>query len=381
MAAVIPSMKWTGSLALGILLTAMPFFILGQTTGVAIDQTDDQPMVNLTAIPHPFSIELVWSKVNEDDQYGNYALDLTRYEDIMSYKTSNVPMVVRLPLNATRYVDLNITSGSIYYYHIDVLSNSQYYNFRHAGSNEIYIRTTAIAPPAPTIMKVEPRDCGAFLKFSIPENDGGCSIVNFTVFSGRDPGNLSPLMNFRPYEIYNLGGCTVYGLENGIDNYLAVKTVNLIGPSDLSDITLVKPLPAPSDFKATAKDDGAGFITVNVTWQPPKAGYGNVTGYILTEYGLTANPRGYSFAPEQRNYSMDQYFFGGSLSYRVEALYEDGNVSYSNTTILGPFAMYEGLGDGGLSFLTLTILSVSIVTLVALIIWWGRKGKGRRRSK
>ena len=237
----------------------------------------------------------------------------------------------------------------------------------------MYIRTNATAPSVPTNFRVSAGCSEANLSWGAPVNDGGGTVYNYTVYAGANSSALSPLLNVSDYYIYWKNGYTLNNLTNGQEYYFAVQAINPVGRSNLTDMIMVKPLPSPT-LILTSEEVSWGHFNLTVTWEPPEPGYGEVVGYVLYVDGISAQTRAIEYPVGERNYSYSLSAFGNYIEFRVAAVYEDGNVSYSNMESIS-FGYYEGRC---ISYELILIPLAIIAVMVTLLLLWLRSSRRKK---
>jgi hypothetical protein len=134
----------------------------------------------------------------------------------------------------------------------------------------------------------------------------------------------------------------------------------------LTDAVSVKPLPSPH-LTVRYREESWGHFNISVSWSPPAPGHGEVVKYVLYIYGISMYPTVLEFEPGERNFSHEWSPFGELITYRVAAVYQDGNVSYSNAEEI-KFAMYEGVGFNVLG-LIFVIAVLAVMAAAAVMAW------------
>lgn len=321
------------------------------------------PAIQIMAVPHNGSILITWSPVPQDDVYGVYRLDLTR---IVSEDFSNLTVIAQLSPDATSYMDEDVVPGVTYHYWLFIMTNLDEPGYEYWTSTVIGVRADAVVPNPPMGLAVTAGSGEANLTWNEPIDDGGGTILNYTVLIGLNETDLRPVMSVPNYEHYWKRGCTVRNLTNGQVYYFAVRAVNPIGPSNMTDVVSVKPLPSPH-LTVEYREESWGHFNISVSWSPPASGHGEVVKYVLYIYGISMYPTVLEFEPGERNFSHEWSPFGELITYRVAAVYQDGNVFYSNAEEI-QFAMYEGVGFD-VSGLFFVIAVVAVMIAGALIGW------------
>jgi len=315
------------------------------------------------AVPQNGSILVTWSPVPQDDIYGVYRLNLTR---IVSEDWSNLTVIAQMPPDATSHLDEDVVPGVTYHYWLFIMTNLDEPGYEYWTSTIIGMRVDAVVPTPPMGLAVTAGDGEANLTWNEPIDDGGGTILNYTVLMGLNESDLQPVMSVLDYEHYWKRGCTVRNLTNGQVYYFAVRAVNSIGPSNATDVVSVKPLPSPH-LTVKYHEESWGHFHISVSWSPPAPGYGEVVKYVLYIYGISLYPTVVELEPGERNFSHEWSPFGELISYRVAAVYQDGNVSYSNTEDI-QFGMYEGVGFDT-SELILVIAVITVMAAAAVMAW------------
>ncbi|MHC1680349.1 MAG: fibronectin type III domain-containing protein [Methanomassiliicoccales archaeon] len=326
------------------------------------------PTIYLKVAVQEDDILITWTPVPLDDEYGVYGLNITRMREM---DWLNRTVLEELAPDATSFLDQNVTPGVTYYYRLMVLSDVDHSYYQYWSSTEIYIRTDAIAPSAPSELKVEAGGSQVNLTWKTSLYDGGATVYNYTVYVGSNSSDLEPLMNVRSNYNHINEGCTIGNLTNGQVYYFAVQAINPVGVSDLSNVVSAKPLPSPW-LTVVSEETRFGHFEISVSWSPPETGGENLTGYVLYIFELDMLNLGLERGLDNRSYFHELNPFGEMLIYRVAAVYDDGNVSYSNTVELH-FGMYEGY-----PFNTEGIVLASAIGLIlaaSIVIAWrvGRK--------
>jgi len=330
------------------------------------------PSIYLMATPYGDDIMVTWDQVPQDDVYGVYALDLTRVDSEDWY---NRTVIAQLAPGTSSYLDGDVVPRVIYHYRLMVLSNNDHSAYKYWTSTEVRIRTDAVVPAPPYGLKATSGGSEVNLTWEVPLDDGGGTVYNYTVYMGSNATQLAPVMNVRSHEHYQNGGCTVHNLTNGQVYFFAVQAMNSVGGSNLSEVVWARPLPSPQ-LTVNCKEMSWGHFNISVSWSPPEPGCGTVVGYILYIDGLAMNTIALERGPEERSYGHELHPFGEYLVYRVAAIYDDGNVSYSNAIDL-QFAMYEGIGIDLSGYVL--VGAVVLVMAAAAVITWSVSSRERKK--
>ncbi len=228
------------------------------------------------------------------------------------------------------------------------------------------------SPPSPPHdLRAEARGSEVYLSWEVPFDNGGATIFNYSVYKGLNASHLERVMNVSVSDYYLNRGCTMRNLTDGEVYFFAVQAVNSMGASYLSEVVSAKPLPSPV-LTVVSHETSFGHFEISVGWEPPEIVSRNLTGYILYIDGLEMHTLAVEKGLDDRSYFQELDPFGEMLVYRVAAVYDDGNVSYSNTVVL-QFAMYEGVGfntDG-----VLIVIAVALVIAASAVIAWKVRGK------
>lgn len=319
------------------------------------------PSIFLLATPQGEDILVTWTAVPQDEMFGISALNLTR----LAADGSMAASIASLPAEATSFLDQDVEPGVSYRYKLFMVHDVDHPAYDHWSSSEMRIRTDAVAPGAPRELHAEAGGSQVNLTWAPPENDGGGTIFNYTVFAGGSSGELQPLMEVRSFDFNVAGGCTVQNLTNGHEYFFAVRAVNTIGPSNLSEAVSIVPLDSPV-LTVGCQDLGGGDFDIVVQWEPPTLGELALTGYELHVENVGVNDTVLDLGPEVRNYTYElRGAFGECLVFRVRAIYADNASSFSNSEEL-QFGMYEGTDWNGYQLFAAVI---GVLVLAGALTW------------
>jgi len=337
-------------------------------SGAAVEQRPPPPSIYLMVSVQGDDVLVTWTPVPLDEEYGVNGLNLTRMREM---DWMNRTVIAELAPEATSFLDQNVTPGVTYQYRLQVLSDVDHSYYQYWWSTELSIRTDAVAPSAPYELKAEAGGSEVNLTWKTSLDDGGASVYNYTVYMGSNSSDLKPLMNVRSNYNYIDEGCTVRNLTNGQVYFFALQAINPVGASDLSEVVSAKPMPSPW-LTVVSDETSFGHFEISVSWSSPGNGNENLTGYILYIDGLEMRTLALDKGLDDRSYFHELHPFGEMLIYRVAAVYDDGNVSYSNTVVL-QFAMYEGVGINIEGWLFAG--AVALVLVASVVIAWKVRGK------
>ncbi len=334
--------------------------------GAADDPPLPAPTVYLMAVPQGEYILVTWTPVPTDEVYGVYGMKLTRA--VYSDGYMDFEVIAALSPEDAFFLDEHALPGVGYRYQLDILSDVDHPNYSFWGSTAIYIRTDAVGPSVPLDLTGSAGGSQANLTWTEPADDGGGSVYNYTVYMGSNATDLQPLMNVRDQDYRLNGGCVVHNLSDGVEYFFAVQAVNPVGVSNLSDVVVVKPMPSPR-LTVECDDLGSGDFDIFVHWEPPESGSGTLVGYVLYVEGISFNTTTFEYGLEDRNYTYElRGAFGEFFRFRVAALYDDGNLSFSNQEEL-QFGMWEGVGFIGLSKILPVLVAFTLALALIALIW------------
>lgn len=184
------------------------------------------------------------------------------------------------------------------------------YNVTHYG-----IPATATVPDAPTSVSAVAGNEQATISFSPPINDGGSSIISYTVTSS--PGNISITTSSSPI-IFS-------GLTPGSSYSFTVIATNEVGNSlpALSNLVTIPTVPdAPTSVSAVAGDKEA-----NVSFTTPLDG-----GSPITSYTVTSSPGGLTASGSSSPITVTGLTYGKSYTFTVVATNMYGNSASSSAS-------------------------------------------------
>jgi hypothetical protein len=321
------------------------------------------PSVFLLATPQGEDILVTWTAVPQDGMFGTSALNLTR----AAADGSGAVSIAWLPADSTAFLDQDVEPGVSYRYRLLIVHEVDHPAYDHWSSSEMSIRTDAVAPGAPRDLHAEAGGSQVNLTWVPPADDGGGSIYNYTVCVGDSGDDLRPLMNVRSFDFNLMGGCTVPNLTNGHQYFFAVRAVNSVGPSALSDAVSILPLDAPV-MTVSCQDLGDGDFDISLQWEPPAPGEVALIGYELHVESVGVNHTVLSFGPDECSYTYElRGAFGECLVFRVRAVYADNASSFSNSEEL-QFGMYEEWVDWDRYLLSGAVMTVLVM---AGALTWG----------
>jgi surface protein len=113
------------------------------------------------------------------------------------------------------------------------------------------------------------------LTWSVPVDNGGTPITNYTIYEGTAAGDESPIVT-----VGNVTSRVVLGLTNGVTYYFTVAAVNAIGTGVNSSVVNATPITVPGAPQRLVAAAGNGQVVL--TWTAPSADGGSaITGYKI----------------------------------------------------------------------------------------------------
>nr|MDO8110542.1 fibronectin type III domain-containing protein [Candidatus Sigynarchaeota archaeon] len=172
--------------------------------------------------------------------------------------------------NTTAYNDNGLAAGHRYYYKITALNS--------LGESAFSVELNSVAlgiSSAPFAVYATPGNRSASLIWELPQNTGGMTITNYTIYRGDYPGGESYLTTIGSARSY-----TDTNVTNGLRYYYQISAINDFGESIPS--TEINAIPA--DTPSSPLNLRANNINERVvlTWSPPLTNGGSViTGYRI----------------------------------------------------------------------------------------------------
>ncbi len=168
--------------------------------------------------------------------------------------------------NVTSYVDTNVTNGQTVYYKISAINGIG----KGSNSTEMFA-TPGTTPSGPVMYSPLSGDDQIFLNWSIPANNGGSPIINYSIYRGTSSNNETFYLS--------VGNTTTYldtGLTSALTYYYEVSAYNIFGGGMLSNEVHASPLSIPSAPQNLTATLGNGQVLL--TWTMPA----NTGGLAIT---------------------------------------------------------------------------------------------------
>jgi large repetitive protein len=217
---------------------------------------------DLTAIRGNSEVTLNWAAPS-----GNGGASITNYKLYRGTTPGGESYFTTLG-NLLTYTNTGLINGQTYYYKVSAMNGVG----EGSQSNEASATPGAV-PSAPTITSATPGNAKSVLSWTVPSNDGGSAVLNYSIYRGTSSGAETFLT-----KIGNMLTFTDAGLINGQIYFYKVSALNAIGESSLSNEVSVTPATLPSvPLNLTAT---AGNSKVILTWSAPSSNGGSaITGY------------------------------------------------------------------------------------------------------
>ena len=180
-------------------------------------------------------------------------------------------------------------------YYVDMYNGSSYLTASSSASIASHCIRDSVAPDAPIIGNAVPGDASATVSFSAPLDNGGSSILYYTVTSSSTDVTVTATSTVSPI--------TVSGLTNGVEYTFTVTATNAIGESASStDSNSITPLalitgtpgiaagtPPTFDTQLTA-DSGDLSPSTNLTYTWYRSADGSVGDDVYLSTGISYTP-------------------------------------------------------------------------------------------
>ena len=171
------------------------------------------------------------------------------------------------------YNDTGLNNDQTYYYVIKA-ENMEGMSPR---SNEVSAIPSPLAsvPTAPRNLVATAIECNVVLTWSVPSNDGGAAVTNYTVYRGTIPGEETPLITLDDVLSFTDTCC----LDLGLTYYYKISAVNSIGEGARSnEASAIAGIPSvPEGLVATP-----GNSQVRLMWSAPSyPGPGTITYHLF----------------------------------------------------------------------------------------------------
>jgi large repetitive protein len=231
---------------------------------------------------------------------------------ITSYTVTSSPDGITATGSASPITVTGLTNGTTYTFTVQAI-NDLGTGPASAESSEV---TPYSVPDAPTEVLAEAGNQEAVVSFTVPENDGGTTILSYIVTSSPNAivatGTSSPI--------------TVPGLTNGVTYTFTVQADNAVGTGAASEpsnaVTPIGSVPgAPTSVTATADN-----ATATVSFVAPD----DDGGYPITSYTVVSNPGGRTATGASSPITVTGLTNGTTYTFTVRAINTTGTGSASS---------------------------------------------------
>ncbi len=219
--------------------------------------------------------------------------------------------------NVNIYADLGLVNGQTYYYAVSAVNSVGEGPLSNEAND-----TPASYPSPPLNLTAELVGNDVVLTWERPADDGGFSVLSYSVFRGNVSGSLTRLID--------LGDVLTYidlDIDLGVTYFYHVKVTNGLGESDASNEVSSNPdLPSAPVLSATSQG-----VAVTLTWSEPT----DTGSSAITNYRVYRGPDGGSLSllvelGDVLTYEDDTGTIGQTYVYQVSAVNGQGEGPRSN---------------------------------------------------
>jgi fibronectin type 3 domain-containing protein len=228
----------------------------------ALPATTPTEPLNLQETIDDQEVNLTWDAPSD-----NGGLLITNYRIHRALVSGSETFLVEIG-NVTIYEDTGLTNGQKYFYEVSAVNPVG----EGPKSNEVF-GIPATIPGAPTDLAAERGNGEVSLTWTVPSDNGGSQITNFTVYRGTTSGGETLLAVFGMNWRY-----TDTGLTNGVTYFYKVTATNGIGEGPESNEASATPATYPSEPRNLQATAGNG--EVNLAWEVPASD----GGLAITNY-------------------------------------------------------------------------------------------------
>jgi fibronectin type 3 domain-containing protein len=349
------------------------YYVVSAINGVGEGPPSDEVEAKPTAVPSAPEnllasvgdgiVNLSWSYPSDDG--GSTVTNFTVYRGNSS--SSLLPQVTLG--NFTEYSDTSVLNGFTYYYEVSAINavgEGERSDQVNATPNTDIIPTV---PWSPQNLQATAGDAWIYLTWSVPPDDGGAVITNYTIFRGDSPSSMSELTTVGNILSYN-----DTSVVNGETCYYQVAAVNTVGIGSRSDSIFATPsLPfiptVPSQPQNPQADPGNGFI--NITWEVPLDDGGSpITGYVIY-CGNSSNSLQYldQVGPSTTYFNDTSAQNEHQYYYRICAVNEVGE---GNSSVAVSGTPLDSASDGGDLTLPIALALIAVLAIALIYIYMRR---------
>lgn len=219
--------------------------------------------VNLSLEVKGDSLSLDWQSPLDDG--GSQILNYNVYRGTSK---NNLTLFKELSANKTSFEDDTVTKGTTYYYEVTASNKIG----ESEPTDQVHGTITTV-PSKPLNLTAEGYKNNITLEWEEPLDDGGLQILNYKIYRGTSPDNMSFYIDTNSTEHIDSN------VESKTTYYYYITAVNNVGesaPSNVVNSSTVSLPSAPLNFEAEP-----GNSTVNLTWSPPEDTGGEIIEYRI----------------------------------------------------------------------------------------------------
>ena len=226
----------------------------------------------------PTSVTAVAGLAYIDLSWSSNGVSLTGFHVYRGTATGQESLFQTLTAAARTFRDSTVTAGTTYYYRIDAFNALT----SSLLSSEVSVRVPTV-PSAPTALTAIVPGAYVHLSWTAPADNGGTSIIQYSVYRGTSPGTESATA---------LGTAATTSYDDasaiaGAQYYYIVRAINSVGPSAQSNEAVTQIVHAPDSPTSLSAVTTLGHVTL--TWNVPLFNGGSPVTYYKVFRGNSAN--------------------------------------------------------------------------------------------